>query len=155
MDLRERYSRTVCDCEACCALCEACPGMLVPGDWDRIAEYTGEDLTGWLLASPGALVAKLIGQRVATFRVPTIVPEVVDGNCRFRFSDGLCSIHEVAPFGCSHFDTHMDATEGGERSRAALLAIWASEVYQGRWQLLWDAGRRSAPPEVKREALRR
>jgi len=36
---------------------------------------------------------------------------VVNDRCVFLDAQDRCRIHPVAPFGCSHFDPHMD---GGE-----------------------------------------
>ena len=65
--------RTICSCLTCQAPCRTMPGMLVPGDVERLRpDATGRD--AWALqhleASEGALVAR----RGLMFRIPTIVP---------------------------------------------------------------------------------
>ena len=42
MHPRDKYERTVCSCHECRVPCLHMPGMLAPGDLDRIAEYVSE-----------------------------------------------------------------------------------------------------------------
>ncbi len=152
MNPRDRFERTVCDCDECSAHCKACPGMLIPGDIERIAEYRETEVVNVLThlhASPGAVVMKA-GQ---LYRIPTIVPATLSlGHCAFSewpWGDPVCTIHDVAPYGCAYFDSHMPRAEGDQRSRAGLVAIMQSEAYRATWQTLWDTGLRSLPPEQK------
>lgn len=81
-------------------------------------------------ASPGAVVMDTNTNR--QFRIGTITPRFDRRarRCVFLTDDGQCQIHEVAPFGCSHFDTHMSAAEGMKRSSWGLVQIMDSEEYQ-------------------------
>ena len=111
------FARTTCACRDCTACCSRQPGSLAPGDLERIAAFLGKPVRAVLArfwASPGALVLNTTTGR--TFRIGTITPRMKDGHCVFL--DTLahrCTIHPVAPFGCSHFDTHMSAEEGQPR----------------------------------------
>src|SRR6266446_1724770 len=96
--------RTTCACEVCKTNCRFMPGYLIPSDLDRMIPIGVDPLT-WaemnLLASPGALVMK----NLQFFRIPTLVPSTkADGSCINLTPEGLCSIHETAPFGCAFFD---------------------------------------------------
>jgi hypothetical protein len=129
---------------------------------DRIHQHLkpDEDPVAWarrhLLASPGALVLR--GDKV--FRIPMLVPaRRPDGACTFLTAEGLCGIHEVAPFGCSFFDSHMEAAEADRRSghglRAVLRAWFAGGPYARVWAALIDGGLTAPAPEVGRRQLRR
>lgn len=116
--LRSQFMRTICDCPACRAHCRRQPGPLAPEDVGLICdtlEIHPTELEPMLVASPGALVIR--GGQVQ--RIPTITPaRQSDGSCTFLAADGRCSIHDCAPFGCAHFDHHMDAQEGNRRATA-------------------------------------
>ena len=149
MSPRDQFERTVCACPECSRHCTTCPGMLIPGDLERMAEHLGIVPYGYLgaalLASPGALVAK----DGHLFRIQTIVPAMRAGKCVF-LERGRCKVHPVAPFGCAYFDSHMGAAEADRRSATALASIMVNRAYRSFWQQLWDAGQRSLPPEQKR-----
>lgn len=154
---REQYARTFCDCAACGAHCRNVPGMLIPGDIERIAAFIEttpqQVLAEHLEASPGALVGRLSQYtgRVTKFRVPTIVPRTLDDRCVFLDVHGQCEIYPAAPYGCSHFDSHMGELAGLERSKAGLVAIMKSEEYKVAWRQLVDAGKIGLSPEAKRK----
>jgi Fe-S-cluster containining protein len=89
------------------------------------------------------------------FRIPTIVPaRQEDGSCVF-YAGGLCSIHDIAPYGCAFFDNHMGDTEANHRSGIGLSAILADGCggYGVLWQHLWDCGLRVPGPEVSRRKM--
>ena len=106
-----------CSCPDCVRCCYDQPGSLAAGDLEAIADHLGlpvrvAALRFW--ASPGALLGdSRTGQ---AFRVGSITPRRVRGRCTFLDEQDRCTIHAVAPFGCSHFDTHMTAAEGQPRS---------------------------------------
>src|SRR5688500_18711311 len=113
MNPRDQFQRSKCDCAGCVACCKAMPGMLIPGDAERI-ESTRPKLfpSEYLVASAGALVV----YRGKPMRIPTIVPaQKPDGSCVFFDDQDRCTIHGVAPYGCSHFDTHQSrsGSDGG------------------------------------------
>ena len=141
------FERTVCACERCTACCKKQPGPLVLGDMERIARHLQiplEEAKDFFRASPGALVKDLTNNR--TYRVGTIVPRRQKGGACVFLKDGLCSIHPVAPMGCSHFDTHMGFLEGQKRSRWILSKqvlpeyqalrnqLKYAEVYKPTWR---------------------
>lgn len=111
------FERTSCACDQCKACCKRQPGPLAPRDFDRIAEHLGEsreEAKKHFWSSPGCLMKNLwTGE---TTRVGTITPRYVRGRCVFLNEQDRCSIHAVAPFGCSHFDTHMGARDAMDRS---------------------------------------
>src|SRR5262245_411680 len=112
------FARTVCACPECRACCTRQPGPLLPGELERIAAHLGQtvrEASAKFWASPGGRIGnRATGQ---TLDVPTITPRMRAGRCVFLSQDGedRCTIHEVAPFGCAYFDTHMDAAEGQRR----------------------------------------
>jgi Fe-S-cluster containining protein len=125
-----QFDRTTCSCEECKACCKRQPGPLAPGDFERIAEHLGEDretAKEHFWASPGALVKTADG---VTHRVGTITPRFRKGRCVFLDENDRCKIHAVAPFGCSHFDTHMSAVQAMPRSLALVKAQAQDADYQ-------------------------
>jgi Fe-S-cluster containining protein len=130
MNPRDEFPRTRCACTQCVACCKSMPGMLIPGDPERILAHASlpndavlsvQELSRqFFVASEGAQVI-LRGQPM---RIPTIVPaQQSDGRCVFLDASGRCTIHAFAPYGCSHFDTHQSQQEGDARSAAGLRAI--------------------------------
>ena len=122
-DPREQFERTTCDCEICQVACRTMPGATIPNDIKRIAEYLGveNDETFWrehFEVSSGAVAMK----GGVVFNVPSIVPaQRDDGSCVF-LQDGRCTVHPVAPFCCSHFDTHMDSVAARPMTEACVRA---------------------------------
>lgn len=125
------FSRTECSCSECVACCRRQPGPLAPGDLERIAEFLGEstvEARRHFMASKGALVANSSTGR--TFRVGTITPKRDErGACVFLTPEGLCSVHPVAPTGCSYFDTHMGLVEARKRA-SGLVRLQQRDDYQ-------------------------
>jgi Fe-S-cluster containining protein len=117
------FERTVCACHECKACCKRQPGPLAAGDFERIVAWRKEQgfdhdvAVQWvkdhLWASPGCLVQDGLG---ITKRIGTITPRYRKGRCVFLDHNERCRIHPVAPFGCSHFDTHMSYETAQERS---------------------------------------
>lgn len=148
--LRDRFTRTVCDCERCREHCRHMPGCLAPGDLIRIANHLGAypaEILPLFRASPGALVVSK-GQ---SFRIGTIVPRKTEtGECVFLRPDGRCRIHEVAPFGCAYFDDHLDAVEGERRAQAVLWECMESKEYQKERRFVAAASGIGPAPETLR-----
>jgi Fe-S-cluster containining protein len=145
------------------------PGYLIPEDLERICKEIGVPVDVELgmssfAASPGAVVAKVDDRtgKLIKFRIPTIVPRTGDdGRCVFMARDGsqACTIHEIAPYGCGWFDTHMSKEEADKRSHAGLLSILENQFegtgeYHEHWEKLHSTGQVSASPEEKRAALK-
>lgn len=154
MNARDAFQRTTCGCNGCKACCKAMPGMLTPDDVPRImARFPelGVGASALFNASDGAAVVKN-GQLL---RIPTIVPrQRLDGRCIFLNDDETCQIHDIAPYGCSHFDVHMGSVEGNRRSSAGLQAIHQDAGdYQQLWQHLIDIGNIAPPLQERREKL--
>jgi Fe-S-cluster containining protein len=107
------------------ACCKRQPGSLILEDVAKIVAYVAQrdnvsvDFAyDWvkerLWASPGALVKD--SNTGKTYRIGTITPRFRKGRCVFLTEDDKCSIHEVAPFGCAYFDTHMPPSVAMPRS---------------------------------------
>ena len=160
MKARDKYERTVCACNDCRAPCECMPGHLVPSDIPRLIAWLDKGTPGlsatlgmFLAASPGATIRdRATGE---TLQVPTIVPNrhPKTGKCAFLMDDGLCAVHEVAPYGCAYFDMHMSREEGDRRVYAGLEEIVRSQSYRDLWCMLAKNGQRAPSPNDGRRAL--
>ena len=163
-DPRVQFDRTSCDCAKCLAACLHLPGGLIPTDLTRIADYLGiveTEYESWVMnhfdASSGPVVSFDEDQE-AEQRVPTIVPRGrEDGACVF-LNDNRCTLHPVAPYGCSHFDMHLADDDLQPRFHAWIIAIaaaWTSNSHYSQvWQKLHDAGHVSTPLEQRKHRLR-
>lgn len=123
--MSEQWKRTKCACAECVKCCKRQPGPLAPRDFEKIAEHLGEsreEAKRHFWASPGCVMKNLATGETA--RVGTITPRYERGRCVFLNADDRCSIHEVAPFGCAFFDTHMSAERAMERS------VWLAQQQQ-------------------------
>ena len=132
MSTVHQIERTECACAKCRIGCTTMPGTLAPSDLHRLAEHFGSDPETFaverLHASDGIkAVRQLSDGTLAVVQIPTLVPRLVqdeDGAERCTFLDGeRCSVHAVAPFGCSHFDQHMSAAEADSRSKLLAMEI--------------------------------
>jgi len=167
---RDKFERTKCDCKICTMNCRHMPGALIPEDIIPMYEatlYTREhwvcqpgdrDIDSWarwaLLASDGARVVK----DGVTINIPSLVPRNQTGGCIF-LTNGKCDVHQAAPFGCSHFDTHMNPVEGHDRSQAYLQRIyqeWEENpegFYCTIWHKLNNEGRKPEQLQQRRDTL--
>lgn len=128
------YDRTTCACDGCRRHCRSKPGMLVPED---VVAITGELERRGL--SPNEALArlrastrtKLLDRRTGQEKtLRTVVPaQRPDGTCVFLTPDGRCDIHDVSPFGCSHFDDHMSDDRAMIRLAWAYYSIVCSDWY--------------------------
>jgi len=154
----EMYERSYCSCGKCSAACKAMPGMLAPGDMDRIAEFRGADTDDpdWVKAhfsaSEGALVVTRDGDHC---RIPTIVSKQDEaGHCVF-LKDGQCSIHPVSPFGCRVFKVcdHDDQELDNTKSAAALSCIAGNIDYNMMHHELYSEGHHAPPLQHRKRRL--
>jgi Fe-S-cluster containining protein len=164
VNARDSFERTVCGCQQCCVGCKTMPGYLAVGDLSAIvtalepAEPRLFVLQNFV-ASEGAKVGRWTENgKMETFQIPTISPaQKANGRCVFLTDDDKCSIHAVAPFGCSMADSHMERSEGDRRSSAALHEIHADKLcagpYARTWAMLGDAGKVAKPRAVRRAAF--
>lgn len=135
------------------------PGYLLPHDLIEIGTrvsngVTREFLSGYLLASEGAVV-QTGDQR---FRIPTIVPaQKADGSCVFLNEHDRCTIHDIAPFGCAYFDTHMTNEQADDLSSCGLHTILAdfreNGLYRAVYETLASSGRTAPPLHERRKRL--
>jgi Fe-S-cluster containining protein len=105
---------------------------LIPGQFEQIAAHLQlslEEAKKFFWASAGAIVMDLDANR--QYRIGTITPRYDKKKhaCVFLTDEGFCRVHAVAPYGCSHFDTHMSAQEGHRRSVWGLHQIVANAAY--------------------------
>jgi len=156
------FERTVCSCAECIKPCHVMPGMLVPEDLQPIACKLGGDTTillDKLVASEGAKVGVVREGKLVQFNIPTLVPATKpDGSCVFLEND-RCTIHEVSPFGCRFFDSHMDRQTGNQRMRAGLISVGNAHTeghneYSVMWAWLRSKGRNATPLAERQAALR-
>lgn len=133
--------RTYCACDACKQVCRTQPGDLAPGDVERIADFLGVDATDQFVeanfvATLGHLSADCVPDE--TVKVPTIAPaQRPDGRCVFLTSDERCSIHQVAPYGCSRFNACHSGNGDDQRRLSVLLqACFSNVAYVFRWAKL-------------------
>jgi predicted DsbA family dithiol-disulfide isomerase len=144
---RQRYGfeRTRCSCDFCRAYCKHVAGRLDVSDLARLCPE-GEDAFAWAERHLRAVTDK---------PYPKLVPaRQENGHCHW-FRDGLCGVHENAPYGCAFFDSHMPPEEVQRRSRAASLASQedaaADGLYSRVWRHLCERGLTSPPGD--REGL--
>lgn len=139
------YERTTCDCQKCQAWCKHQPGFLVPSDLSRLIP-SDADPYEWaevhLRASLGFQM--IFGTKRLT--IPSLVPaKSLNGHCHW-LKDGLCEVHEVAPFGCAFMDQHLSDAKAEEIANAGRQSRWsafqADELYAKVWSHLWDKGLR-------------
>lgn len=134
------FRRTVCACRDCVQACEHLPGYLVPADLPRMqAALAPQELfqdfaLKYLEASPGSLIR----HQDTTVRIPTLVPQSrPDGSCIF-LSEGRCTIHAVAPYGCAFYSTHDSKVEGDRKTLVALEVICQDLDEGGDYSRAWS-----------------
>lgn len=146
------FARTMCNCEMCSYYCKIMPGYLIPADLPRLMPE-GAKMEDWaksnLRASDGALVVKN-GRQIW---IRTLVPaHKEDGSCINLQADGSCGVHEVSPFGCAFFDSHMTDPEHATRSGWGLQLIYADWQVGGPYSMVWNMlntlGLRSRPKDA-------
>jgi Fe-S-cluster containining protein len=131
------FERTTCACQKCVECCKRKPGPLILSDLERLRE-AGINAGDTLVQSEGGIYGAVINGRLRFIRVPTITPRRVNGRCIFLAAD-RCLIHDIAPFGCAYFDTHMPTTEWRRRS-IAMASDQARPEYQRARELLRKEG---------------
>ena len=127
--LREQFGfrRTVCGCDLCRAPCRHMPGSLDIGDLPRLCP-AGQNVLVWAEEHLRALTDKPF---------PTLVPaRQTNGHCHWLY-EGKCAVHEVSPYGCAFFDSHMDGAEVKHRSAATVEARRADQLNNGLYYQVW------------------
>ena len=145
LNARESYERTVCNCGECREHCRHRPGSLVPGDIKPIEEHLGEPIAGSTLFRLSLRTMVIMKGELTS--IPTITPQVKE-DCTCVFLDnetGKCKIHEVAPYGCSHFDAHMDDREGHKRSAHGITDIIRDIKRRGKYFQILDPWMQQLP----------
>jgi hypothetical protein len=126
------FRRTACACECCQAFCRHLPGALDPSDLPRLCP-PGRDVFAWAEEHLRAQTDK---------PYPTLVPaRRTDGACHWYF-DGRCAVHDVAPYSCAFFDSHMPSAEVERRVAATVRAIREDAVANGLYFRVWSHLRR-------------
>lgn len=159
------FERSSCDCGKCTAACRCMPGTVAPGELEEIAAYLGvpcDDAFAakYFEASDGPLVAKEIAgtDDVHWFRIPTIVPKLMAHGCVF-LSEGRCTIHPVAPFGCAMHKVCVTEPDADEKTTYVLRQIMQSHVNTGAYTKtlaqLAQGGHITPPLAMRKEAFAR
>ena len=69
---------------------------------------------------------------------PTLVPaRQANGHCHWLF-EGLCAVHENAPYSCAFFDAHMTEEEINRRSAATIQARQEDAARDGLYYRVWN-----------------
>lgn len=146
------YEPSSCRCAGCVDQCCSAPGILAPGDLERIAAYVGADAGEGGRASGFASVNFEAVEPMACIevsdnenkphvdelcgKVPWIRPRrhasgIRAGRCVFLTDDDRCSVYSVRPFGCAV----CNACEGGNAAAvdSCLVAIANDLVYLEMW----------------------
>jgi len=114
------FKRVICSCRKCRALCESLPGSLVPSDLNRLIPQDADPFQ-WaeehLRASPGFQLRTPFG----VVAIPSLVPtKQANGHCHW-LHDGLCAVHENAPFGCAFLSQCSQSDAHAERIKNSAL----------------------------------
>jgi hypothetical protein len=155
MNLLLTTLRTSCDCRACQICCETKPGFLIPEDLVNIVPRSARgvyDLV-WCEIYLFAAGSKVI-YKGAPLTVPTLCPQGFP-ECVFYVA-GRCTIHSVAPFGCSRFDMHIDKRSSDQLVQAGLQQCWQDCEADGPYYRIWShlhAKGIIAPPVAARQQL--
>lgn len=122
------FRRTACDCEFCTVYCRHVPGSLATTDLPRLCP-PGQDVFAWAEQHLRAVTSK---------PYPTLVPaRQANGHCHWHF-DGLCAVHEQAPYSCAFFDSHMGEEEAERRSHASIRARQDDAAAHGLYFQVWQ-----------------
>lgn len=157
-----KFERTTCGCDQCAVGCRTMPGTLAVGDLEEIAKHQGADPNDWdwltenFQSSDGLRILRVSTSGptegdIEEIRIPTIVPKLVsqsdgsDAACIFLGADGLCQVHQVAPYGCSHYDAHMGGAEADDRTRGMVDDLIMDPKYRATSVVLAEAGCVAAP----------
>lgn len=155
------YERTSCACKNCTTNCRFMPGFLIPSDLERLVpkEFIEQEnifaICDWaesnLLASPGATAIRA-GEII---RIRTLVPATKpDGSCMNLSEQGLCQIHENAPFGCAFFDCGPERGNLSQKGLREVMRAWeVPSLYSFVWLYLDEVGKRQHGPNVLRARM--
>ncbi len=127
MRIEHGFRRTECACAFCKAYCKHMPGTLDPSDLSRLCPPES-DVFAW---AEGHLRARV--EQPYPALVPARGP---DGACHWYF-DGLCAVHEAAPFSCAFFDAHMSDDEVRRRVGATVRACEEDAAAGGPYYRVW------------------
>jgi len=137
-------NRTECNCDQCQVGCRTMPGYLDVSDLENIPiEH--------LARSAGATV--MDHESGETFSIPTIVPkQQANGHCVF-YRDGLCDVHEHAPFGCRMYSA-CDDSDSTQIGLPVLQEIARDRAYDGPYAQAITMLPLARPLEQRRAAYR-
>jgi len=121
------FRRTSCGCELCKVHCRHLPGALDPSDLPRLC-LPDHDIFTWAEQHLRALTDK---------PYPTLVPaRQQNGHCHWYF-DGKCAVHDVAPYSCAFFDSHMEDDEVHRRVETTAAVIRRDAAADGLYVRVW------------------
>ena len=119
------------------------PGFLIPTDLERLIP-NGKDPYVWAEKHLQASFGSLMPRGGVLKWTPSLVPAKADSGQCYWLKEGLCAVHENAPFGCAFLDQHMSDREAEKRSQAGRDARWddfvADGLYSRIWQHLFERG---------------
>jgi hypothetical protein len=121
------FQRTECACDMCQIPCRHNPGGLDVADLERMCP-AGQDIFVWAEEHLRALTEK---------PWPVLVPSRhVKGHCHWYY-EGKCLVHDIAPYGCAFFDSHMPADQVAGRYAAMSAARQADAAAHGLYEHVW------------------
>lgn len=126
------FESSICDCDLCRQQCRQKPGVLAPGDPERIAEAIGMEATdAFLIAAMRPETVPDPGNLLLT--IPVLRPaQRGDGRCVFLGCNG-CILGRAAPFGCTRINGCDHPVQGEMVEREVSLAIARDMEYIEQW----------------------
>lgn len=155
----QKFESDYCSCDQCSSICKFSPGILIPGDIERIAAHVNE------ICDDGSVNPQFM-QEVFTvsFGVyhprndsfgnqelsanrnngkrhmlpPIITPDVLgETGCIFYDGEaGKCSIHTVAPFGCKRLSLCNEDDSHAEKIQFICDQVSEDELYHKQWRVI-------------------
>lgn len=143
-ELQQFEQSRQCQCDKCAEQCVTHPGVLAPGDLERIAAELSLDPTSpaflaMFSAREDGPPAQVDGQ----YRCTNVIrPRMRRGRCVFLRDDGTCHVNKVKPFGCrvtlpcNHNNSHL-SINACHRLIEILVSSWQHAV---QWAMVHNIG---------------
>lgn len=134
---------TECSCAECTKVCYTMPGYLLETDIDRIWKKVAPQMTrsqfitSYLKPGRGARLVEGRPDDIQFVQYQTMVPaRTSDGKHCIFLKDNKCTIHDVSPFGCAFYDSHMGRIEENVRDRIGLSNVKESLQKDGLFSMV-------------------